>query len=333
MLDMKRNVSSADRPKLEIGVRSATLETSHSVLARFRVTRLDTVSRASAQRLVQELRPEADPPLLVFRAASQEARALLRERGISYVGEDGEWFLLAPPVYVERPPTQPAPLLPVEVRSPFSTRASRVSRWLLLHADARPSLTELARVVELSEATVSRTAGALADAGLIELITDSRDSRIRRVRTRNTGAMLDALERSRWLARIRRQTWDVGARDADMALAHWRQSAEDLADVPYAIGGPAGAALRKRILEPTDVLVWVRAEDLATWRAHLLAEPGRPTRGSITVQLVPDAFLLALAEDVDGLEVADPVQLYLDCRRAGERALEAAEAIMEEMGW
>jgi DNA-binding transcriptional ArsR family regulator len=316
-----------------MGARRATLETSDGVLARFSVKRVDAVSRAVAERLAQDLRPGANPSLLAFRTASQEARALLREHGISYVGEDGEWFLLAPPVYVERPPTRSAPMLPAEARSPFSTRASRVARWLLLHTDARPSLTELGRALELSEATVSRTTGALADAGLVELIADASDGRIRRVRARNTGAMLDALERSRWLARVRRQTWDIGARDANTALVRWRRSADDLAAVPYAIGGPAGAALRERILEPADVLVWIRDEDLASWREHLLAEPARPTRGSITVQLAPDPFLFALAEDVDGLKVADPVQLYLDCRRAGERALEAAEAIREAMGW
>jgi hypothetical protein len=33
------------------------------------------------------------------------------------------------------------------------------------------------------------------------------------------------------------------------------------------------------------------------------------------------------------ISVADPVQLYLDCRISGERALEAAAAIRMEMGW
>jgi hypothetical protein len=106
-----------------------------------------------------------------------------------------------------------------------------------------------------------------------------------------------------------------------------------MADVPYAIGGPAGAALRERVLEPADVLVWIREEDLSLWREHLLAEPGRPTRGSLTVQLAPDPFIFDLAEDAADLQVADPVQLYLDCRRAGERALEAADAIRRTMGW
>jgi DNA-binding transcriptional ArsR family regulator len=333
MSRMKESVAQTGRPKLAMGSRRATLETSDGVLARFRVERVDALTQASAAHLVEELRPAADPPLLAFRTASPEARALLRERGISYVGEDGDWFLLAPSVYVERPPTRSAPDLPVEARSPFSIRASRVPRWLLLHTDARPSLIELARLLDLSEATVSRTARALADAGLIELSADARNARIRRVRTRNTGAMLDGMERSRWLARVRRQTWDVGARDASEALDHWRQSAKDLATVPYAIGGPAGAALRARVLEPADVLVWIRAEDLATWREQLLAEPGRPTPGSVTIHLVPDPFWFTLAEGLDGLNVADPVQLYLDCRRSGERALEAAEAIRKAMSW
>jgi hypothetical protein len=45
-----------------------------------------------------------DEPLLVsFRTASREARALLHERRVPYAGDDGESFVLAPPVYVERP--------------------------------------------------------------------------------------------------------------------------------------------------------------------------------------------------------------------------------------
>lgn len=332
---MKGNAGLANRPKLKMGARRASLETPDGVLARFRVERIDTLTRGHAEQLAGELelRTQGDTPLLAFRTASQEARQLLRERRISYVGGDGEWFLLAPPVYVERPPTRSAPLLEVEARSPFATRASRVPRWLLLNVDARPSLTELAQAVGLSEPTVSRTTGALADAGFIELNPDTEDHRVRRVRTRNTGAMLDSLERSRWMARVRRRTWDVGASNAEMALARWRESADDLAALPYAIGGPAGAALLERVLEPADVTVWIRDEDLSSWREHLLAEPSRPARGTVTVQHAPDPFLFSLAQDVDGLKVADPVQLYLDCRRAGERALELAEAIRETMRW
>jgi hypothetical protein len=45
------------------------------------------------------------------------------------------------------------------------------------------------------------------------------------------------------------------------------------------------------------------------------------------MQLTRDPFVLSLASNRDGIQIADPVQLYLDCRSAGEGALEAADAI------
>lgn len=51
------------------------------------------------------------------------------------------------------------------------------------------------------------------------------------------------------------------------------------------------------------------------------------------MQLTRDPFVISLASNRNGIQIADPVQLYLDCRSAGERALEAADAIRVEMGW
>jgi hypothetical protein len=51
------------------------------------------------------------------------------------------------------------------------------------------------------------------------------------------------------------------------------------------------------------------------------------------MQLTRDPFVLSLASDRNGIQIADPVQLYLDCRSAGELALEAADAIRAEMRW
>jgi DNA-binding transcriptional ArsR family regulator len=304
-------------------------------MARFFVRHADAVSRRLAQTLIAELerRTTRDPPMLAFRTASPEARALLREHGISYAGEDGEWFLLAPPVYVERPPVRRAPRLPPQARSPFAIKASRIARWMLLNLDAHPTLTELADAVSLSEPTVSRITAALANAGMIELKRDTQDDRVRRVGMRNTSDMLSGLERSSWIARVRGQTWDIGAANATVAITRWQQAAHDLTVLPYAIGGPAGASLLDRTLEPADVIVWIRDEDLSHWSEQLLAEPARPSRGTITVQRIPDPFWFTLAQDFDGLQIADPVQLYLDCRTAGERALELANSLREAMCW
>ena len=321
------------RPTLEIGARRATLRIPHRASISFRVRRIDALDAAEARRTLAYASDRDDPQLVVFRTASPEAKALLREEQVSYAGEDGEWFLFAPPVYVERPAKRSTLVPPPKASSPFALRASRVPRWLLLNRDESPSLGTVARHVELSEATVSRAARALISEGLVDLIADPQDTRVRRVRARNTTGILEALERSAWHRRVGRQTWDIGTRDSFSAINRLRETADEIDLAQYAVGGLAGAATVRRAVDPADVLVWLRREDLASLSERLLAEPARPGPGRVTVQVAPDPFVLTLASEHDGVKIADPVQLYLDCRLAGERALEAADAIREVMDW
>ena len=180
---------------------------------------------------------------------------------------------------------------------------------------------------------MSRAAWALADDGLAELSVDPADARVRRLRARDTAGLLEKLEQSASMRRTQRLTWDVGARDtAGCAGACWREAANALG-APYAVGGVAGASILRRVVEPADLLVWIDRPDLGAWVERLVADPARRAPGRITVHVAPDPFVLKLASPDDGVRLADAVQLYLDCRRAGERALEAADAIRELMRW
>ncbi len=102
----------------------------------------------------------------------------------------------------------------------------------------------------------------------------------------------------------------------------------------WAIGGLAGAARVARAVEPADVLVWTtveRAGELARELAPEPASPGAP--GALRVAVAPDPWTLKLARLIDGVPVADPVQLWLDTASQGERALEAADALAARAGW
>jgi DNA-binding MarR family transcriptional regulator len=268
--------------------------------------------------------------LIAFERSSPEARAVLRERGLSYVGGNGELWIHAPPIHVERPPSRRAASA-VPPKSPFSVRAGRVPRWLLLHPEGTPTFRELGGAVMLSESIVSRTLNALADDGLVKIEPDPGDARKRRVRMRDASAMLAALELASKRA-ARRQTWDIGARDVPEALHRLKGAAKRL-QLPYMVGGLAGAALVQRVVEPLTVEAWVERDSLELWREELGAFPARPGPGRLVVQTARDPFVFTLATRLSGFPVADPVQLYLDCRRAGERALEAAEVIRKEMRW
>jgi DNA-binding Lrp family transcriptional regulator len=270
--------------------------------------------------------------MIAFERSSPEARALLRERRASYAAGDGELFVYAPPVFVERPPRRKVVPVGAAPAAPFANRASRVPRWLLLHANDQRSFRELATRLELSEAMVSRAMRALADDGLVAIGSDPRDARLRLAQLPEPARLLDAFERAGALRGPRRVTWEIGARDAPEAMKALQAAAHKL-NVPYAVGGVAGASFVRRGVEPIDVVVWIRRDDADLWANELAPITSRPAPGRVTVQLTRDPFVLSLASDRGGIQVADPVQLYLDCRSAGERALEAADSIKTEMRW
>jgi DNA-binding MarR family transcriptional regulator len=314
---------------LDLGKRTATLLMDGDPVARFELEREETLTSARARELDE---PGRGHRLVAFGRSSPEARALLRERGLSYVAGNGELWIHAPPVHIERPARRRSSGLAPARSAPFAIRASRVPRWLLLHPQAHPSLRELGGEIGLSESIVSRTVRALADDGLVTVEADPVDGRRRRVRLRDSGALLDAFERATTGRRPRRQTVEVGARDIQQALRRLRMAAKRL-QLPYAVSGLAGAWSVRRVVEPVTVDAWIGRDALELWMEELGAIPSRPGPGRLTLQLAPDPFVLSLASREEGIRIADPVQLYLDCRRSGERALEAADAIRAEMNW
>lgn len=321
---------------VDLDSRPATLRIDGKVLLTFATVRVTGLGAAEAADIADLItaRDDADPdrpPLVVFERASPDGRRVLRDHGISYAGTDGEALIVAPPVYVERPRRRaPREVPPPE--APFAPRASRIPRWLLLNPDERPTFRVLAARVALSEATVSRALAQLEDDGVVRIARDTSDGRVRRAVLSDAGAALDRLEGAASRRPQRRVTLDVGAQSAGDAEGALLRAAQQL-HLPYAVGGLAGARRLRRVVEPADVWVWVRQADLAAWQDALLGEPARPAAGRITLRPAADPFTLTLAHTDDGLSVADPVQLYLDCRIAGERAIDAARAIREQMGW
>jgi DNA-binding transcriptional ArsR family regulator len=285
------------------------------------------------------------PPrtLVLYAQASRDAREALRRAGVSYVGErDGRVRLVAPGLYVERdelPQALDSHWAPREAdgaRSPYAVRTSRVPRWLLLHPKETATITALAAHVELSESAVSRAVRALSDAALIDAPFAADDARRRAVRLVRPRAMLDEWARVWERRRLDVATWDVGAQDAVEAVELLASVSTDSSPARWALGGLAGAARMRRAVDPADALVWVDGRDTVDWLAALLrprlAPHGR-MRGAIRVAIAPDAWVLGLAQRTGGLPIADPVQLWLDCATEGERALEAADAVAEAMGW
>jgi DNA-binding MarR family transcriptional regulator len=280
------------------------------------------------------------PQLLVYRRGSPAGWERSRDAGLSYLGADGRVLLQAPQLYVDhdRSNVRPDESLAWDAstaalpRSPFAVRGSRVARWLLLHPKQSFAISELAAHVELSVAAVSRAVKALDEMAVVQTASVAGDARAREVRLERADALLNA-----WLPlwqrrRVRRTIWDVGTDSVEGALKLVASAAADQG-VVWALGGLAGAAEVNRAVEPADALVWIAADDLPQLAKVLMPEHARGGRGAVRVAAAPDPWTLGLARGHDKLRVADPVQLWLDCSSEGERALKAADAVAEEMGW
>ncbi len=319
---------------------------------RFRVIDVGTFTERIVGDLVPEARHGLPPVLVTYRRASADARAALRAAGASYIGEDGRMLLQAPGMLVERDDrairrSQPTDLLPADEamrgRNPFATRGSRVARWLLLHPREGFSVSDLAHNVELSAPAVSRVLQGLEDRALVTAADVERDARRHHVSLQQPRRLLEAWAPHWARRRVRQRRWDIGARDAQDALAELRSAAGAGPQPRWRVGGLAGASFVRRAVEPADVLLWVDADDvgaLAELLQPLPARAGNPARGTLRVAVAPDPWILGLQargglidDPVAAPWTADPVQLWLDCVTEGERALEAADAVAEAAGW
>jgi hypothetical protein len=314
-----------------------TLRAPDVPLLEFRIEYVPSLTIDAARDIVAGTeRDEARPVFISYDRASSKARDLLRRARVSFAGQDGRVFVTAPGVLVDRDVLQEAPVRPLgslandsRGRNPFAKRSSRIPRWLLLHKGAPISRTDLAEAVDLNRATASRVIDVLEKDAHVSSGVLARHRMVELTRPR---ALLDA-----WLPywerrRIPTHLWDIGARTSEDAYDLLRQSANAVPS-GWAVGGLGGAALVRRAVEPGELLVW-GSDAAARSLGELLAPtPGSPRRGAVRVAVAPDPWTLTLAEEIDGLPIADPVQLWLDCASEGERALEAAAAIARAMEW
>lgn len=322
--------SDDERVQLKVGPRRASLLVDRKRVAGFDVRHEERLSTAAAHDL-----EGLDPSRWLVAAvqAAPGARRALREIGLSYATAAGEIYVHAPPVHVEIPARRsPLSSFPRERSSSFSLRGSRVARWLLLNLNVEPTIGRLSAEVDLSPSVVSRTVHGLADEALVTVASDLGDSRMRRVAVPHPGRLLEAFARANAGRRIAQRTWDIGSRNSTRTIGELSQFALPQS-LPHAIGGLAGASLMTATVEPATVDVWIQKGDLRMWTEGLDAVPARPAPGNVTFRAIPDPFVLSMAWERHNFYVADPVQLFLDCSRAGERAIDAAEAIRREMHW
>ena len=195
--------------------------------ARRRVGRL-TLSRAREA----SARSTGDEIIIAHRA-DRGALEVLRSEGVSYhVEETGETYLA--------PLKQAQPPKPRHTIGPFSRRASRIARWLLLHPDESFSVSQLAAAVGVDKSIASRAVAALTRESLVRVDADSDDWRARAVSLAAPQRLLESWRIENRRRRPIPQRFDIETRTVERTLSVLAD-AQSSVPYPWVISGLAGA--------------------------------------------------------------------------------------------
>jgi len=275
--------------------------------------------------------PQAYPTdvqhLLVAESLSPGAKELLKAERVGYYDIGGSLFLPAPGayVYIDKPPPK---TLEKSVRSLFSGRRAQVLHALLIHHQDWFGVTEVAEQAQVAPSTVSDVLGELER---FEWLESRGQGPSKERHLHEPGELLDA-----WAKQLAGSTAPVLRRyyvpglKSDALLQRLGQ-VFDVHQVGYAVSYEAAAQRYAPFLSSisqvrTRLLPGVGADAaLAELNARVVTEGA-----NFSVIETKSAGELLFRQQVDGVWLASPVQVYLDLLRGEGRAKEMAEHLRRE---
>lgn len=255
---------------------------------------------------------------------SPEAAAVCKEAGIGYLDLAGNCLLSFETIYVHREGKPNSSIQRRDLRSLYSPKAERILRVLLSRSQQTWKTGTLAEAAQVSFGQVANVKKLLADR---EWLAPNGDG----IRLNSPGAVLDE-----WAAqyRFRRNQvvdyyalTEVAESEYQLAEACRRQG------MRYALTAFSGAARLAPAVRYQRAVAYVDGDldtltDSLGWKSV--------TSGANVSLLVPyDDGVFFDNREMDGAQLATPVQIYLDLQNYRGRGQEAAQAIRKviEQSW
>ncbi|WP_045764464.1 hypothetical protein [Xanthomonas albilineans] len=270
---------------------------------------------------------EESLPLLIAESISPGAKELLKNERVGYYDSGGSLYLSAPGayLYIDRPPPK---ALTKSVRTLFTGRRAQVLHALLVQHQNWFGVTELAQQAMVSPATASQVLTELERFDWLEA-RGQGPSKERHLR--EPAALLDAWAKQ--LATIHspalRRYYVPGSR-ADTLMARIGQ-VFDVHDAQYAVSHEAAAQRYAPFLSNVSQ-VRVRVLIGANADAAIADLDARVVNDGANLGVIEakSPGELLFREQMDGLWLASPIQIYLDLLRGEGRSKEMAEHFRKE---
>lgn len=266
-------------------------------------------------------------PLLVAESISPGAKELLRSERVGYYDSGGSLYLPAPGayLYIDKPPPK---ALAKSVRTLFTGRRAQVLHALLMRHQKWFGVTELAQQATVSPATASQV---LTELERFDWLVTRGQGPGKERHLREPAALLDAWAKQ--LATIRPspvRRYYVPGTKAD-TLATRIGQVFDAHEVQYAISHEAAAQRYAPFISHVSqvrvrVLIGANADAaIGDLDARVVNEGA-----NLGVIEAKSSGELLFREQIDGLWLASPIQIYLDLLRGEGRSKEMAEHFRKE---
>jgi hypothetical protein len=266
-------------------------------------------------------------PILVAESISPGAKELLRSERVGYYDSGGSLYLPAPGayLYIDKPPPK---ALTKSVRTLFTGRRAQVLHALLAQHQNWFGVTDLAQQAMVSPATASQ---ALTELERFDWLEVRGQGPNKERYLREPAALLDTWARQ--LSAIHPPTlrrYYVPGTKTDTLVTRIGQ-AFDAYDIQYAVSHEAAAQryapflsnvsqVRVHVLTGANVDAAIGELDARTVNEG----------ANLSVLEAKSSGELLFREQVDGVWLASPIQIYLDLLRGEGRSKEMAEHFREE---
>lgn len=262
-------------------------------------------------------------PLVVVPFMGQVGRRRCDDAGVAWLDLSGNARIVGPGIHVLVEGHANQFKSRGRPSSAFAPKSSRISRWLLMHANDPVKQRDLALATDMDEGFTSRIVSRLEEASFV--LREQKGE----INLRDPDLLLDAWREVYDFSMHQVLRGHLAARSGDEAM---RLLAAGLhaEGVRYAATGLAAAWLLTKFSGFRLTTMYVE-EPLASGVLESLGIREEERGANVWIVVPKDEGVFQGAGEHDGIACVHPVQAYLDLEGHPERANEAAEQLRSEL--
>lgn len=254
---------------------------------------------------------------------SKRVIEICREHSLGYLDEVGNCRLSLPGLFIQISGKSNKQTLRKSAVDPFSRKSSRIVRTLLTNPETNWQVQHLARTAEVSMGLASKVKNKLIEEAYIE-------ERNRLLYLSDPKKLLQAWA-TRYQPEVKRLLLFTASRppETESRLAEWCRTT----NVPYALTQLSGAWRLSPLIRYDKSVFYidktiVSVATLGSLLSHIDAKEVE-TGANCVLWITDESSVFWGAKEIEGVNVASPIQLYLDLSQLAGRGEEMAKEILE----